>query len=142
MIDEAVQAARAAQGNVARSTWVDRLARFGLVAKGLSYGLVGVLAAALAIWGGGKATSRQGALETLADESWGKAILVGMAFGFGAYAIWRLAQAIFDRADEGSGVTGLAKRAGYLGRAALYGALTVTTVTLLDGSERTTSETG
>jgi hypothetical protein len=142
MIDEAVQAARVAQGNVARSTWVDRLARFGLVAKGLSYGLVGVLAAALAIWGGGKATSRQGALETLADESWGKAILVGMAFGFGAYAIWRLAQAIFDRADEGSGVTGLAKRAGYLGRAALYGALTVTTVTLLDGSERTTSETG
>lgn len=140
-IQDAGHDIRAASQRAADSNWVDGLARFGLVAKGMSYTLVGVLAAALAIWGGGKATGRHGALESLADETWGKAILVGMALGFAAYAIWRLAQGIFDRGDEGSGATGVAKRFGYLGRAVLYGVLTVTTITLLDGSEGRTSET-
>lgn len=142
-MDESVtQAARAAPDRVAQSTWVDRLARVGLVAKGVSYGLVGVLAAALAIGGGGKATSREGALATLADETYGKVILVGLALGFAAYGLWRLVQAFFDRDDEGSGAKGLAKRAGYLGRAILYGALTYTTIRLLAGAGGGDSQTG
>jgi len=141
-IKDAAQAARAAPDRVAQSTWVDRLARVGLVAKGVSYGLVGVLAAALAIGGGGKATSREGALATLADESYGKVLLVALALGFAAYGLWRLVQAIFDRDEEGSGAKGLAKRAGYLGRAVLYGALTYTTIRLLAGSGGGDSQTG
>ena len=136
------QAARAAPQRVAESTWVDRLARFGLVAKGVSYGLVGALAAALAIGGGGKAASREGALATLADETYGKVILVALALGFAAYGLWRLVQAIFDRDDEGSSAKGLAKRATYVGRAVLYGALTYTTIRLLTGSGGGESQTG
>ena len=142
VIDEAGQAARSASGRVARSSWIDGLARFGLVAKGVSYGLVGVLAAALAIWGGGQAASREGALATLADETYGKVLLVALALGFASYGLWRLAQAIFDREDEGSGAKGLAKRAGYLGRTVLYGALTYTTIRLLAGSGGGGSQTG
>jgi hypothetical protein len=142
-VDETVtQVARAAPQRVAQSTLVDRLARFGLVAKGVSYGLVGVLAAALAIWGGGGAASREGALETLAHETYGKVILVALALGFAAYGLWRLAQAVFDRDDEGSGAKGFAKRAGYLGRAVIYGALTYTTIRLLAGSGGSGSQTG
>lgn len=140
-IQDAAQSARDVQQHAKQTTWVDRLARYGLVAKGVSYGLVGVLAAALAVGGGGKATSREGALATLADESYGKVVLVAMALGFAAYALWRLIQAIFDREEEGSGVKGLAKRAGYLGRAILYGALTYATLRLLSNSGGGESQT-
>ena len=51
-------------------------------------------------------------------------------------------QAIFDREDEGSGWKGLGKRAGYLGRALLYGALTFGTVGLLFGADEDESGGG
>ena len=42
------------------SGWYEWLARAGLVAKGVSYGIVGVLAVKLAAGDGGAATSRDG----------------------------------------------------------------------------------
>lgn len=141
-IQGAAKGARAASKEAADSTWVEGLARFGLVAKGFSYGVVGVLAGALAVTGAGKATDREGALEVFADESYGKAILVALGCGFAAYALWRLVQAIFDRDDEGTGIKGIAKRVGFLGRAVLYGALTLGTFALLDGTNDGGTETG
>jgi hypothetical protein len=123
----------AAAGERARhSTWVDRLARFGLVAKAASYALVAALALGLAFGAGGKATSREGALATLAGETWGAVVLVALAAGFAAYGLWRLLQALFDADDDGA--KGLAKRAGYLGRAILYAGLTYATLKIaIDG---------
>jgi len=141
-IQGAAQSAHTASQRAANSTWVDRLARFGLVAKGFSYGLVGVLAGALAVAGAGKTTDREGALEVFADESYGKVILVALGLGFAAYALWRLVQAIFDRDDEGTSAKGVAKRIGFLGRAALYAALTFGTFALLDGTGDKGTETG
>ena len=51
------------------SGWYEALARVGLVAKGVSYGIVGVLAIGVAVGIGGEATSRQGALKQLADSA-------------------------------------------------------------------------
>jgi Domain of Unknown Function (DUF1206) len=138
---EAVDTALAKGRRAGRSPWLGRLGRIGLVAKGMSYALVGVLAIALAAGLGGRATGRQGALEALADEPWGRALILGLVLGFGAYALWRLAQALLDREGEGTDPPGLAKRAGYLARAVLYGALAATAATLLDGTESETSET-
>ena len=42
------QAVSDASAEVSSSTWVDRLARYGLLAKGASYAIVGALAAVLA----------------------------------------------------------------------------------------------
>jgi hypothetical protein len=124
---EEIGSKAAAAGERARhSTWVDRLARFGLVAKAASYALVAVLALGLAFGAGGKATSREGALATLAGETWGAVVLIALAAGFAAYGLWRLLQAVFD--DEDDGAKGLAKRAGYLGRAAIYAVLTYGTL--------------
>lgn len=141
-IQGAAQSAGAVSQRAAQSTWVDGLARFGLVAKGFSYGLVGVLAALLAAGRGGQAASREGALEVLADESYGKVLLVALALGFVAYGLWRLVQAIFDRDDEGSGANGLAKRVTYLGRAVIYGGLAWAALELLDGTGNHESQTG
>ncbi|HUG63885.1 MAG TPA: DUF1206 domain-containing protein [Gaiellaceae bacterium] len=124
-----------------RSSWIGWVGRIGLVAKGISFALVGVLAVALAAGVGGRATGREGALEVVADESYGRAIILGLAAGFAAYAIWRLAQAVFDRAGEGADGSGILKRLGYLARALVYGALTATALTLLDGTGNGSTET-
>lgn len=119
--------------------WYAGVARAGLVAKGISYGLVGVLAIGVALGQGGKTASRDGALATLADEPWGKVVLVALALGFAGYALWRLIQAIFEREDDEDGVKGAGKewgkRAGYVGRGLIYAGLTYSTVTLLNGAE-------
>lgn len=119
----------------AGSGWYAGVARAGLIAKGISYALVGVLAIGVAVGEGGEATSRNGALATLADESWGTVVLVMLAGGFAAYALWRLVQAIFERADDEDGAQGEAKnwgkRAGYAGRGLIYAGLTYSTLRLL-----------
>ena len=68
---------------VDRARWIEILGRVGLVAKGLSYALVGYLALRLAFGAGGGATSRQGALATIATHGWGKALLIALALGNG-----------------------------------------------------------
>lgn len=137
-----VDAAREQTQEVKHSRWLGWVGRIGLVAKGVSYALVGVLAIALAAGVGGRATSREGALEAVADEFLGAVLIFGLALGFLAYALWRLAQALLDREDEGTDGSGIAKRLGYFGRALIYSGLAVTALTLLDGTGDDSSQTG
>jgi hypothetical protein len=136
-IEGSAREIRDTSNRAARSSWVEGMARYGLVAKGISYGLVGFLAIAVAVSGTGKATSRQGALAIVAGESYGPFLLVALALGFASYALWRLAEAVFDRDGEGTDAKALAKRAGYLGRALVYGGLTYVSVQLLLGRHET-----
>src|SRR4051795_6259119 len=99
--------------------WYSVLARTGLVAKGVSFGIVGVLALKLAFGDGGKATSRQGALQQLAGTTFGTVLLILLAAGFAAYAIWRFVQAWCS--DKWP------KRIGYAGRGLIYAGLTYST---------------
>jgi Domain of Unknown Function (DUF1206)/Amino acid permease len=117
--------------------WYAWLARGGLVAKGASFVLVGALAIGVATGAGGTATSRQGALQTLAQHGWGKVLLALLAIGFAGYAIWRFVQAFAERDDEDRDKAALkkwGKRAGYVGRALVYAGLTFATVKILVGS--------
>ena len=123
-----------ARHQVKNADWLNALARVGLVAKGASFALVGILAIKLALASGGKATSRQGALQSLAQHSFGKFLLILLAVGFAAYALWRFAQTFFDKNDVGDGAKGLAKRAGYFGRGAIYASLTYSTVKIIAGA--------
>ena len=115
--------------------WYAVVARSGLVAKGLSFALVGALAIKLALGDGGQATSRQGALQSLAHHSFGKIVLVLLACGFAAYALWRFIQAYAERADDGDGDAKIwGKRAGYVGRGLIYAGLTYSTMRIVTGS--------
>lgn len=119
----------AAKGRRAgKSPWVERLGRLGLVAKGVLYGVVGILAIKVALGGREQSPDRDGALRAIAEQPFGRGLLVLLALGLVAYALWRLAQAFLDRDDEGEGIKGLAKRAGAFGRAGWYGALAGLTV--------------
>jgi Domain of Unknown Function (DUF1206) len=127
--DKAKQEADAGRG------WYAVLARTGLVAKGASFALVGVLAIKLATGSGGKATSREGALHDLAGHSFGKVVLVALALGFAAYALWRFVQAFAERQDADDGAAKVwGKRAGYVGRGVIYAGLAFSTLKILAGS--------
>jgi uncharacterized protein DUF1206 len=118
----------------AGSVWVERLARVGLVAQGLSFGLVAILAVELAVGKGGKATDRQGALRAIAHGSFGRIVVVLLAIGFGAYALWRLAQAFLGHdVEERRAEAKWGKRASSLGKAGIYAGLCWTAVSVLTG---------
>lgn len=132
---------RAGQGG----GWYAWLARTGLVAKGVSYGLVGVLAIQLAAGEGGDATSREGALSTLAKGTAGRVVLALLAAGFASYAAWRVVQAAVEREDgddAGSTAKEWGKRIGYLARAAIYAALTYSAIRILVGAGGGSSDQG
>jgi len=118
----------AAKGRRAgQSPWVERLGRLGLVAKGILYAVVSILAIKVALGGRGESPDREGALQTISRQPFGKGLLVLLALGLGGYALWQLARGLLDREGEGEDPKGLAKRAGALGRAVWYGGLAVLT---------------
>jgi uncharacterized membrane protein YidH (DUF202 family) len=123
-----------------RYAWV---ARAGLVAKGVSFGLVGALAIKLALGDGGKATSREGALQSLAQHFLGKILLILLGIGFAAYALWRFVQAYAERdeaGDEQGKATSWAKRCGYAARGLIYAGLTYSTIEILTGGAERQSQ--
>lgn len=118
-----------------QSRWVGWLGRLGLAAKGVSFAIVAVLAIDVALEDEGRTRDRQGALRAIADESYGVYLLVALAAGFAAYALWRFVQAFLDREHEGHGPKGLAKRASFLGRGAIYAGLFLSTMSVLLGDD-------
>ncbi len=112
--------------------WTAAFARVGLVAKGVSYGIVGVLAIGVATGAGGKATSRQGALQQLAGSMFGVVMLVLLTLGFAAYALWRFIQAATAAEDDERKKWG--KRAGYVGRGLVYASLAFSSAKILAGA--------
>jgi hypothetical protein len=117
---------------VARRPEFEWMARVGLVARGVVYGIVGILALKLAVGSGGKATTQRGALETIAHEPFGKALLIAMAVGLAGYAIWRLVRAGIGHGTEQQD-TGLQRVVGVASGVA-YAALCVTAVKILTGA--------
>ena len=77
-------------------------ARAGFVARGLVYGIIGLLALKLAIGSGGKTTDQEGAMRTLAQQPLGRTMLVALAVGLAGYAMWRFTRAALGRGPEGS----------------------------------------
>lgn len=87
---------------VARSSGFEWLARAGFLARGLIYGIIGILAIKLAIGAGGKTTNQEGALATVARQPFGKVLLILVAIGLGGYAAWRLLHALIGHGPEDS----------------------------------------
>jgi hypothetical protein len=133
-VRRALNPERARQDAERGAGWYAVLARVGLVAKGLSFGIVGFLALKLALGDGGKTTSRQGALQSLAHHSYGKILLILLACGFAAYALWRFVQAFAERGDSDSAAKTWGKRAGYVGRGLIYAGLTFSAAKIVAGA--------
>jgi hypothetical protein len=113
------------------SQWIERAGRAGLVAKAVSYAMIGVLAIQIPLGQGGQAADRQGVLRELASQPWGAAALIALTIGFAAYALWRLADAVFDRQHEGDDAKALSKRAKSFGIGVAYIASAVAAYSLV-----------
>ncbi|HEX8804943.1 MAG TPA: DUF1206 domain-containing protein [Acidimicrobiales bacterium] len=118
----------------AQSPWVARGARLGHVAKGVSYGMIAILALQVAVGQGGKTTDRQGVLREVAGKSYGTAALIALAVGFIGYALWRFARGFLDRDARGTDPEALAKRAKDLVIGAIYVGSAVVAISLVIGA--------
>ena len=107
-------------------------ARAGFLARGAVYGIIGILALKLALGAGGKATNQQGAMRTIAEQPFGKVLLVLLAVGLAGYAIWRLARAALGRGPEG--VDQGIDRVGALGSGLVYAGLCLVAIEILLGA--------
>ncbi len=131
---EAVREGQREARRGARSEWVGYLGRAGLAAQGVCFGIIGALAVGLAVGAGGAATDPPGALDALAHHDWSRVLLLLLCVGFAGYALWRLAQALFDRGQMGSDPGGLGRRAIQLVQGLSYVALTVAAARTLMGA--------
>ena len=127
-----VAEARQKGEQVARAPQFEWLARAGLVARGVIYAVIGLLALKLALGDGGKTTNQKGALRSIAEQPFGKALLILTAVGLAGYAIWRLVRAALGHGPEGADDT--KERIGGLVSGLAYGALFMTAVSILFGS--------
>lgn len=116
--DGAERAARAAAHEAA--PWIEGLARLGFAAKGAVYILVGGLAASAAFTGSGQTTDSSGALATLTDQEWGRALLGVIAVGLAGYVLWRAVSALLNPENDSAG-----KRLFYGVTALIYAGLAV-----------------
>ncbi len=72
--------------------------QIGYAAKGVAYAIVGVLLVVAAVrYDPARSTGLDGALRTLAGRSWGEVLLIVVAFGFAAYAVFCWFQSRYRR---------------------------------------------
>lgn len=109
---------------------IEGAGRVGLAARGVIYVVVAVLAARVALGSaGGDEADQRGALDEIAEQPLGTALLVLLAVGFGCYAVWRAVRAAVgeESGDEPEPHQRLADAA----RAVLHIGLLVSTIALL-----------
>lgn len=132
VVENPVREAQAQGAKVARSKTFDRLARSGFVARGVIYGIIGILALKLALGDGGRATNQQGALRTIAHQPFGRALVAAAAVGLAGYAIWRLIRAALGHGPEAGDST--TDRVAAVASGVAYVILCVTAVKILLGA--------
>jgi hypothetical protein len=112
--------------------WRERLGRVGFVAKGVLYGIIAVIAIAVALGGEQSAADQTGALASLAGSTAGKALLVAVAIGLGAMALFRLVEVVTGpTAPVGDEREEKLERVASAVRAAVYGVLCFSAVKVL-----------
>lgn len=111
---------------------MDKFVRAGYAAKGLLYGIIGILAVKAAFNAGGKTTDSEGALYTIASQPFGKILVILVAIGLLGYALWRFVQVIFDPSKHietfGKQITA---RISYLISGVIYGSLGVEAILIV-----------
>lgn len=127
------RAAKRGADQAAHSVWMTRLGRVGLGARGVLYILLAYLAIEVAFGQPNSGANKEGALQTVARQPFGHALLVVLAAGFSAYALWQLTMAAWGgSARAGSDKKG--KRLAASVNGVVYGLLGASAIALAAGS--------
>jgi len=106
----------------ARSNALSMLARAGLAARGVMYGLIGIIAIQIALGSTRRQADRSGAVRLVAATPFGSAILWLLVIGFAGLTLWRLSEAAYGAPGPDGHKTG--QRLINLGKALIYGFVT------------------
>ncbi len=110
--------ARSTARQAANSRFMSGLARAGFLARGILYGLIGVIALEIAFGDTRQQADRSGAVRLVAATPLGSVVLWLLVVGFAGMALWRLSEALWGAA--GTSRRKETRRLGSLGRAVLY----------------------
>lgn len=135
----AARGAAPVDGGTRAFTW---LVRAGFGARGLTYGVIGGLALALALGAGREpvAPNQQGALALIARAPLGRVAVLAAAVGLLAFAIWKLWQAVFGRGPEGGGGPALKDRVANASAGAAYLAFFAVAISVVAGTDNSGSD--
>lgn len=113
---------------------IKTMARTGFVAKGVVYGITGILTFMAAFNMGGQKTGRLQVLEFLDEQTFGNILLVLMGIGLACYSAWRFVQSVKDPENIGTDTKGKAKRAAFFVSGIIYLGLAVIAIMRVVGS--------
>ena len=116
----------------------------GLIARGAMYLVSAVLTFRIATGAPtDEGPGKDGALHTLAQQPFGRVLLIVLAAGLAGYALWRFtAAATYNPDPDDSAVKSYTKRAGYVGRGLIYLAALFTALSLIFGGSDSQSSGG
>jgi hypothetical protein len=127
----------ASRSRLVKPRTLERVARYGLLTRALLHGIVALLAIQVA-WGRrGEPADKRGALETIAHQPFGRALLIAVALGCACYAAWRLLRAVSPlgaRRPKGERAIEIGRRAGYVLRGLLYASIALGAMRLVSGT--------
>jgi hypothetical protein len=98
------------------------LARAGLIARGVMYVLIGIIAVQIAVEGSRQQADRTGAVRLVAHTTFGTVALWLLVIGFAGMTLWRLSEAIGGSAESDGRKA--SKRLANLVRAVFYAVVT------------------
>jgi Domain of Unknown Function (DUF1206) len=113
---------RSGRHQAANSQFMSGLASAGLVARGVMYGLIGIIAIQIALGESRQQADRSGALRLVAATPVGEVILWLLVVGFAGLTLWRLSEAALG--GPGSDANKPSARLLCLVKAVIYAALT------------------
>ncbi len=115
--------------------WVERWVRFGFVAKGTVYLIMGLLAAQ-AVAGTDEAVGTFGVLTQITTQLFGRFLLLVLTIGLAGYVLWRWVQAAIDPEYEGKlSPKRILQRVGYAISGLGYASIAYTAINLMIGLE-------
>ena len=114
---------------------VHALARGGLAARGVTYLIIAAIAAQIPFGDTSQSADQHGAIEEIASKPFGRVLLIAMAIGFAAYALWRWFTAAVGGPDTqaASRLKERLQRLGALAAGFVYAGLCVSTIVAATG---------
>jgi hypothetical protein len=117
----------------AQSTWLEALTRIGFIGYGLMHLAIAWLAVQIAVSHSASHADQVGAFQLLQKQPTGRILLVAIAIGLAAMALWQLLTAIVGPAT-GSAKSRTFERLSSAGRVVVYGFLLWTDIKVISGT--------
>jgi hypothetical protein len=118
---------------VVENPWLERLARLGYAVRGLLYAAIGLLSVEVAMGVRHAPEDAEGVIALIGRQSYGPVLLIVIAIGLAALALWGFARIIYDPLDGERNVPRNMLRVGYFVSGLTYSILVFTTLRVLLG---------